>query len=161
MAHIHTEPGQIDFVVNVYVVYKNKVLLRFHEKYFLWLSVGGHVELNETPEVAAVREVKEEVGLDVKLWDKNKPDFVTSDPEEIYKELIPPYYMNVHKTSGEHRHVSLAYFAIADSDNITEPDNHEKSGGCRWLTREELLVASDVDEANRQYALKALELLAR
>ena len=61
MAHIHTEPGQIDFVVNVYVVYKNKVLLRFHEKYFLWLSVGGHVELNETPEVAAVREVKEEV----------------------------------------------------------------------------------------------------
>ena len=56
MPHIHEK---IDFTVGVFVVHKNKVLLRKHDKYHLWLDVGGHVELNEDPTEAAVREVKE------------------------------------------------------------------------------------------------------
>ena len=161
MPHIHTEPGQADFVVNVYIVYQNKVLLRLHEKHHLWLSVGGHIELDETPEEAATREVKEEVGLDVKLWTGNKAVFPTGFQDEEYRELTPPLFMNVHKINNEHRHVSLAYFVQAESDQIVEPDNHEKSGGCRWLTREELLADPEIDPATKFYATKALELLGK
>ncbi len=161
MAHIHREPGQTDFVVNVYVVYQDKVLLRLHEKHHLWLSVGGHIELDETPEEAAVREVQEEVGLVVRLWQENKPQFVNDFSEEEYRELIPPFYMNIHQINDQHRHISLAYFAQAESDQIVEPDNHEKSGGCRWLTREELLADPEIDPATKFYATKALELLGK
>jgi len=64
MPHIHEK---IDFVADVFVVYKDRVLIRKHDKYDKWLAVGGHIELDENPNQAAVREVKEEVGLDVEL----------------------------------------------------------------------------------------------
>ena len=159
MSHIHTRSGQIDFVVNIYVVYDNKVLLRLHEKHHKWLTPGGHVELNETPEVAAVREVQEEVGLAVTLWSGNKAPLTGALPMEKYQELIPPYYMNIHKINDEHRHITLGYFAKAEISVIKEPKTHEKSGGCRWLTKDEVSAAADIDEATKIYCLKALELL--
>jgi len=64
MPHIH---DKIDFTVEVFVVYNKKVLLRKHDKYKKWLSVGGHIELDENPNEAAIREVKEEVGIEVEL----------------------------------------------------------------------------------------------
>ena len=55
MPHIHEK---IDFAVEVFVVHKNKVLLRKHDKYKTWLGVGGHIELDEDPNQVAIREVK-------------------------------------------------------------------------------------------------------
>ena len=66
MAHIHE---LIDWTAGVYIVHKNKVLIRKHEKYGFWIHVGGHVELDEDPVTAAIRECKEEVGLDVTIYD--------------------------------------------------------------------------------------------
>ena len=63
--HIHEK---VDLTAEVFVVYRDKVLLRMHDKYHFWMSVGGHIEIDEDPNQAAVREVKEEVGLDVILW---------------------------------------------------------------------------------------------
>jgi len=64
MPHIHK---LIDFTVEVFIVHKHKVLLRRHDKYKKWLSIGGHIELHEDPVEAAIREVKEEVGLEVEV----------------------------------------------------------------------------------------------
>lgn len=161
MPHIHTKPGEIDLCVNVYVVYQNKVLLRFHEKHHMWLTPGGHVELDEVPEDAAIREVREEVGLDIKLWKGNKTDLTKNYVEHEYRELVPPFFMNVHKINDEHRHLSMAYFSTAGSDVIIEPDTDEKSGGCIWLTKEELQAHPDIDLATKFYAAKALEILAK
>jgi len=33
MSHIHTAKGQIDFIAEVFVVHKDKVLIRLHDKY--------------------------------------------------------------------------------------------------------------------------------
>ena len=57
MAHIHE---LIDWTAGVYIVHNNKVLIRLHEKYHMWVHVGGHVELDEDPVQAAIRECKEE-----------------------------------------------------------------------------------------------------
>jgi 8-oxo-dGTP pyrophosphatase MutT (NUDIX family) len=88
MPHIH---DKIDFTAEVFVVHKNKVLLRFHDKYKFWASVGGHIELDEDPNEAAIREVKEEVGLDVTLYRGNQ--LLTYDIGGE-KEIIPPIAMN-------------------------------------------------------------------
>jgi len=62
MPHIHEK---IDFTAEVFIVHHNRVLLRLHDKYNIWLSVGGHIELNEDPMEAAIREVKEEVNIEI------------------------------------------------------------------------------------------------
>lgn len=145
----------IDWTVEVFIVHQNKVLLRFHDKYKIWLSVGGHVELDENPNEAAVREVKEETGLDAVLYDKLLPFQEKSDN---YQELIPPFFLNVHKISETHRHISMTYFASVASDQISEPDR-EKSGGWKWMTKEEIIADADIKSSVKHYALKALEEL--
>ena len=154
MPHIHEK---IDFTVEVFIVHKNKVLLRKHDKYKIWLSVGGHVELNEDPNEAAVREVKEEVGLDVTLADGLRP---AGNDANGYKELIPPKFLNRHTISSNHEHVSLIYFAAAPTDSI-ENEGREKSDECKWFTEEELNDPSyALRESVKLYAKTALKELA-
>lgn len=157
MPHIHTKPGEIDFTVGVFIVYKNRLLLRLHDKHNLWLTPGGHIELDETPEQAAIREIQEEVGLTVELYKGNKIfDYTT----EKYQELVPPMGLNVHFVNEEHRHLEFVYFGTVQDNTIKEPETHEKSGGIRWVTKEELLASPDFGETTKQYGQKALELLA-
>ena len=60
MPHIHYA---IDFTVAIFVVHEHKVLLVHHRKLGKWLPLGGHVELDEEPEQAALREAREESGF--------------------------------------------------------------------------------------------------
>ena len=55
------------FTASVFVVSDSKVLMLEHKKIASWLPPGGHVEENELPNETAIREVKEETGLDVEL----------------------------------------------------------------------------------------------
>lgn len=153
MPHIHKD---IDFTSEVFVVYKNKVLLRKHDKFKEWLSVGGHIELNENPNQAAIREVKEEVGLDITLDQSLKPQ----REKDNTKDLIPPYFLNENKIDENHTHVTFVYFAISKTDQIFETIEREKSEDCRWLTREELLANQEIKPSVKFYALKALEKLS-
>lgn len=154
MPHVHEK---IDFVVDVFMVYKNKVLIRRHDKYDKWLAVGGHIELNEDPNLAAVREVKEEVGLDVELVGKSLK--LGNKEWSFYRELIPPRYMNIHDISSTHQHISLVYFAKSTSDRVVE-EEIEKSKGYKWFTKQDLEENKEgLSEPIKFYALKALEEL--
>lgn len=153
MPHIH---DKIDFTVEVFVVCRGKVLLRRHDKYGMWLSVGGHIELDEDPNQAAVREVKEEVGLDIELAG-TKRDFRGA---EGYRELVPPAFLNRHHLPGTaHEHVSLVYFATSKTSTVT-PERPQDVWG--WFSREEIEGREDLTlhDNVRQYALEALKELA-
>ena len=60
------------FTAGVYIVAhingEAKVLLHKHKKWNFWLEVGGHVESHENPVETALREAKEEAGIDVTLY---------------------------------------------------------------------------------------------
>lgn len=127
MAHIHEK---IDFTVEVFVVHRGKVLIRKHEKYGVWLSVGGHIELDEDPNQAALREVKEEVGLDVTLLDTRR-----YKGDERVIELIPPISLNRHRISDTHEHVSFVYFAVAGTDAVVP---EKETDEWRWCTEHDL-----------------------
>jgi 8-oxo-dGTP pyrophosphatase MutT (NUDIX family) len=154
MAHIHEK---IDFTAEVFVVYKNKVLLRMHDKYKIWLSVGGHIDLDEDPNQAAIREVKEEVGLDVVLWDGNKK-FSEEMPQ--FTELIPPVGLNRHHISDTHEHVTLVYLATAASDAVVPEYQDDRSDDWRWVSREEL-GSMDLRPNVRFFAELALDTLGK
>ncbi len=149
MSHIHEK---IDFVVDVFIVHENKVLLRMHEKYHKWLAVGGHIELDEDPVEAALREVKEEVGLDVRLWEGNKR-YASAD--EPHGHLTPPVALNRHHVSPTHEHISLAYFAESDTDCVVPEHPDDK---WKWFTKEELQTADLLPDI-RFFAALALDTL--
>lgn len=151
MSHIHEK---IDFTAEVFIVHKNKVLLKRHEKYgSIWLSVGGHVELDEDPNQAALREVKEEVGLDVVLYAGHQK---FQGVEDDYFELIPPVALAKHPVNETHQHIILVYFATSESDAVV-PEN--PTDVWKWVTKEEL-AAMDLRPNVRYYAEAALDTLA-
>jgi ADP-ribose pyrophosphatase YjhB (NUDIX family) len=152
MPHIHEK---IDFTVEVFIVYENKILLRRHDKYKIWLSVGGHIELDEDPNQAAIREVNEETGLSVKLMGELPP---FENPQN-YQELLAPRFLNRHQVSETHEHVTLVYFALAKTNKVF-PSKGETSEGIRWFKLEELDEPQYGIQADiKFYARKALEEL--
>jgi len=103
MAHIHEK---IDFTVAIFVVHDGKVLLIHHRKLDKWLPLGGHIELDEDPEQAALREAKEESGLDVELLGERPP---TTSPGT--RALIAPRFLDIHRINETHEHIGMIYWA--------------------------------------------------
>jgi 8-oxo-dGTP pyrophosphatase MutT (NUDIX family) len=128
MAHIHE---LIDFVVSIQIVHNGKILMIHHKGLNRWLAVGGHVELNEDPESAAVREAKEESGLDIELVG-SRPAIDSPGT----RMLIPPTYLDIHDIKPGHRHIGMVYIARAKTDQVTlAPEEHY---AIRWFTPEDL-----------------------
>ncbi len=128
MAHIHEK---IDFTVAIFVVQDGKVLLIHHRKLDKWLPLGGHIELEEDPEQAAVREAKEESGLDVELLGERPP---TSEPGT--RALIAPRFLDIHRISATHEHIGMIYWARPRSGATTlaVEEHHD----IRWCSTGEL-----------------------
>jgi 8-oxo-dGTP pyrophosphatase MutT (NUDIX family) len=148
MPHIH---DLIDFVVSIFIVNKNKVLLVHHRQLNRWLPIGGHIELNEDPEEALFREVKEECGLEIEVL-ACKPNIKS----EGTKFLYTPSFLDIHKISETHKHVELVYFAKSKSDKFVF--NKEEHKDIRWFGGEDLSKPEfDISPAVRFYAKKALK----
>lgn len=156
MAHIHEK---IDFTAEVFIVHKNKVLLRMHDKYKFWLSVGGHIELDEDPVQAAYREVKEEVGLDIKIvGDAHGPKNGEAD-NRGYTYLIPPRYLGRHPVGESHEHIAFVYFATSSTYELADSVlDHEKGAETKWFTMEDLENTELVPNV-KFYAVEALKAL--
>lgn len=148
MPHVHEH---IDFTVQLFIVYEDKVLLRLHEKFDEWLGVGGHIELDEDPIQAALREAREEVGLQVAI------PGAPAQRGDDWTSLPPPAFMNRHRISDTHEHIGMEYFALATTDVLIIPDTHEKAE-CRWCTRQDL-DAMNLEPHIKEYALAALDTL--
>jgi len=148
MPHIHEK---IDFTVEVFVVYNKKVLLRKHDKYGIWLSVGGHIELDEDPNEAAKREVQEEVGLAIQLYDTR--EYLG---DEDITQLVSPVAMNRHSITETHERVTLVYFARSAADAVI-PENDADEW--MWCTREDIDMLDNLRGDIAFYAKKALTVL--
>jgi 8-oxo-dGTP pyrophosphatase MutT (NUDIX family) len=99
-----------DFTVAVFVVWKRSVLLHHHQKLGRWLPPGGHIEPNELPDEAALREVHEETGIIATLMGEqlNEVD-LPGQP----RQLCRPAGVQLAAISPGHEHIDLVYFATA------------------------------------------------
>jgi 8-oxo-dGTP pyrophosphatase MutT (NUDIX family) len=115
-----------DFVVGVFVVKDKKVLLVKHKKLKLWLPAGGHIEPNETPEEAAMREVEEETGFGITL-----------KQEEFHKiHILKPHHIEMHPITKDHEHICFVYFAKPVSGNLIV--NRKEHDDARWFSEKDL-----------------------
>lgn len=151
MPHINEK---IDYTVEVFIVYRDKVLLRMHDKHHIWLSVGGHIELDEDPVSAAIREVKEEVGLKIQIVESAK---ISND--ENYTGLITPKFLGMHQVNDKHSHIVFVYFATSDTDQIIDSINEHEKSETRWCTKEEI-EEMELRPNVKFYALEALKELS-
>jgi 8-oxo-dGTP pyrophosphatase MutT (NUDIX family) len=102
------------------VVGPRGVLLHLHKRLLLWLQPGGHIDEGETPEEAAVREVREETGL------------VCAAPEFVH--------VDVHPGPKGHTHLDLRYLLHADGDPDPAPGESEE---VRWFDWDEAIAVAD------------------
>jgi len=128
MAHIHE---LIDFVIDAFIIYKDKVLLVYHKEANKWLPIGGHIELDEDPEEALFREIKEECGLEVEILGE-KPKIQSKGTKFLY----PPVFLDIHDVSNTHKHICLYYFGKAKSNHVVL--NKKEHVEIRWFSREDL-----------------------
>src|SRR6185295_10697592 len=148
MAHIHEK---IDFTTCIFVVHEEKVLLIRHRKLDKWLPLGGHIELDEDPEIAALREAKEESGLEVELIGERPP---TSEPGT--RALIAPRFLDIHRITGTHEHIGMIYWARPRNGTLTlaQEEHHD----IRWCSLNDLEALNPpISSAVKWYCTKAIE----
>ncbi|MFN8522911.1 MAG: NUDIX domain-containing protein [Chloroflexota bacterium] len=121
-----------EFTVAVFVVHEGRVLLHWHAKLGMWLPPGGHIEPNELPDEAAVREVLEETGIAVRLV--SGAGLAVDYPVQLAR----PAGIQLEDIGPGHQHIDLVYFAEPVGDVDAIPPNLARDHRVGWYALSEL-----------------------
>ncbi|HEY4964261.1 MAG TPA: NUDIX domain-containing protein [Candidatus Saccharimonadales bacterium] len=147
MPHINEK---YDFVISVFIVHDNKVLLVNHPRYNKWIPMGGHIELDEDPDEALFREIEEETGLDVEILSPR-----LSMQEVGVKFCYTPMHLEVHEANATHKHIALIYYGKSKTDKYVLSDEHT---GIGWVDLEELESPKyNLSESDKFYCREAIK----
>ena len=135
---VEHSPLTRDFTVAVFVVRNDRVLIMLHPKLGKLLPPGGHIEPDELPDDAALREVREETGLEVRLVGE------TTLSIDQPTQLVRPEGIQLEDIATGHQHIDLIYFAVPLDGSHPSPEDGVKH--LRWYTPEELVLAGASDE---------------
>lgn len=105
-----------------------KILLVKHHLWDKWVQPGGHIEEDETPEEAAIREVYEETGIKVSLIGEHFPR---------EDDMIRPLGIQCNRKDNGDRHFDIIYAATPnnpDAELIISNESYELG----WFSRKEL-----------------------
>lgn len=131
-----------DFTVAVFIVHERRVLLHPHPRLGRWLPPGGHIEPHELPDEAALREVREEAGIDVELIDdRGLPRDYPGQP----RQLARPAGIQLESIAPGHEHIDLVYFARV-AGFARSPHCPAVSEGFRWVGAGDLATLPVTEE---------------
>jgi 8-oxo-dGTP pyrophosphatase MutT (NUDIX family) len=130
------------FTATAFVVRGDATLLHWHKRLSQWMPPGGHIEDDEDPVEAVLREVREETGLVCKVMATSERHAFT------YPEQLPaPYTILVEDIpgpGGPHKHIDLIYFVRPLEGAPHEPVDDPT---LRWVSSAELQEAGPLDVA--------------
>lgn len=142
---------KLDLAVGGYIFNEDKVLLIYHKYLQLWLPVGGHIDENEIPDDALIREVKEEVNLEIEILNKSNLNITGN----IKRNTALPFYTNVHSVK-DHDHYGLFY--ICKTSNPEYLRLSKESLNYKWFTKDEILDSKEISQEIKDQVLLAFEL---
>lgn len=158
-----TTPLTRDFTVATFVVCAGQVLFLRHRRLRMWLPPGGHIDANELPDAAAVREVREETGIHVALWGEHGPQ--GKDPSAP-RPLVRPAGIQLETIGPHHEHIDLIYYAYpidnagkSLSNAPPTPWECDEHDGAGWYAESEWDALGVHDEV-QEWGQRALAALA-
>ena len=150
------------FTATGFVVEGDRTLLHWHKSLQQWVPPGGHVEPDEDPLQAVLREVQEETGIAAEVI-PSAPVLPFPYPGQVQ----PPYTILIeesHEPGERHQHIDLIYFCRPADGSDHDP----ALGDFHWLDEDALRsnqplelaacgVTIPLTEDVRLLALKAIE----
>ncbi len=161
------------FTVTGFVVEGDGTLLHWHRKSQMWLPPGGHIEPNEDPVQAVLREVLEETGITAEVIPGVAP--YVFDPalsQLAHPHQLPPSLtilvedIPARPDEAAHEHIDLIYAvrALPGTARVACAEAFERVTEAQLRRRDALPVAScgadmPVSEDVRVIALAAIALV--
>ena len=135
------------FTATVYIVNAGKTALHKHPSLDMWLPPGGHIDRDELPHDAAIREAYEETGLHVELLhDCEGPSSDTARPIPQPATLL----LEDIAVAGDHvvhQHIDFIYFGTVKSRTIAPAKSEEvEPNSWQWFSPAELKQSTQFDE---------------
>ena len=147
------------FTATVYVVEGGATALHRHPGLGIRLPPGGHVDRDELPHETALREAREETGLEPsRLVDHRDIASETSRAIPRPRHLMLADVNRFGEQVG-HQHIDHVYFATVDSRRLNPADDEEPATAWDWYAPE-ALRSQDVDSDVRELGIEAIELAA-
>lgn len=137
----HFAPGHV--TASCFIVSDRELLLHHHRRLNRWLQMGGHVDAEEAPHVAALREGREESGL-----------------EDLELLIDGIFDLDVHeipaaKGEPDHAHFDVRYLARTRAPRAIAIDPNE-SNDLAWVP-----LADAVPLMNEPAAARAVRKIER
>ncbi len=146
------------FTATMYVVNDGATALHHHDRLGIRVAPGGHIDRDELPHEAGLREVREETGLDAELVGE-VPDIDAPAgralPQPRYQML---YDIDTIDGDVAHQHIDHIYFAHVDERDISPAPGEEGPEAWDWYTPE-ALRASDIDADTVRIGIEAIEAI--
>lgn len=120
------------FTVSGFVVHEGRVALHWHRKLGMWLPAGGHIEANEDPVQAVLREVREEFALEAEVLPLAARTTYTGGTVQ----LEPPHALHECKVAEGHYHIDCVYYCRLLSGYPGR--SHDGAAPVIWFGTEEL-----------------------
>jgi 8-oxo-dGTP diphosphatase len=152
------------FTCTGFVVDGERTLLLWHKHLRMWVPPGGHLEADEDPVTAVLREIREETGLEAEVLPLGQT-FPFSYPGQI----VPPYTILLEDSPepGEpHKHMDLIYFCRpANNASLRPPEgsvvtwvDEAALGSNRPIDAAAVGLSAPVNDDVRMLALAAIRL---
>lgn len=168
MSNLQKFNAKICLTASGTLIHQNKILLIKHKKLGIWLTPGGHIDPNETPQQTAVREFWEETSIRVRVKshgfmpDSNRVEFLPAPLscnlhwvcKENYeaRKKNPESYKKIEKWKhGCEQHLDMRFLVEAVA-GVEYKRNIEETDGIAWFTQSEAIKIVNqkmiVDEIN-------------
>ena len=132
----------------------NKFLMIKHKKLGVWLPPGGHIDENELPCEAVLREIFEETGITAKIKSYAQDIDIPADSCEL--PLPMQILLEDIEGTGLHNHIDMIYLCIAE-DSVLRPQEAEISD-IGWFTLSEIMELDTYDNV-RNSIQKAVKFI--
>lgn len=113
------------------------ILLHHHKRLGMWLQPGGHVDADEAPHEAALRETIEETGV-AGRHPHGRPDVI---------------HVDVHEVPNGHTHLDIRFLLLADDVDPAPPEG--ESPLVAWFSFDSALAIADAGLVGALAALRA------